>query len=304
MNPRAFWNLLKATLGEWWNDNPFRLAASLAFYTIFSLAPTLVFAVAIAGLVFSEDQARTQIARQLGELIGGEGGKAIAQVLKESRGIGGNPTAVFLSLFTLILGSTAVFAELQSALNLIWDIEVKPGRSMIKGFLRDRILSFAIVLAVGFLLLVSLLVSAALSAIQTYMQSRMGSFPWVWQIVNLVVSIGIATLLFGMIYKYLPDVKITWKDVGVGAAVTSLLFSIGKFLIGLYLGRTAVASMYGAAGSFVILLFWVYYSALICFFGAEFTQVYARRYGSQIRPQDHAFRVGRKPNEREPVHTS
>lgn len=298
MKLRAFRSLLKATFWEWWNDNTFRLAASLAFYTVFSLAPSLVIAVAIAGIFFNEAQARAHIAHQLGDLIGGEGGRAVAQVLKNSRGVSGNPLAVFAGVLTLILGSTAVFAELQSALNFIWDIEVKPERSMIMSFVRDRLLSFALVLAVGFLLLVSLLLSAALSAVQGYMQGRAPFMPWIWQAVNLILSFGMATVLFALIYKYLPDVKITWKDVGIGAAVTAFLFSAGKLLIGLYLGRAAIASMYGAAGSLVILLFWVYYSALICFFGAEFTQVYARRYGSKIRPQDHATFAGKKSDGR------
>lgn len=291
MKFRPFWELLKATFREWWNDNTFRLSASLAFYTIFSFAPMLLIAVGIASLIFSEEHARVAITSQLEDLIGGQGGAAISQVLKNQGRISGNPLAVILGIVTLFIGSTAVFAELQSALNQIWGIQVKPDRSVIKGLIRDRLLSFAIVLAVGFLLLVSLVISAGVSGAHAILNGLMPGFGWLWQVVNIITSLIVETVLFGMIYKYLPDVNITWRDVSVGALVTSVLFTLGKFLIGFYLGQTAIGSMYGAAGSFVVLLIWIYYSALICFLGAEFTQVYAHRYGSKIRPQAHAARI-------------
>ena len=289
-----FTDLFKTTFWEWWNDNTFRLAASLAFYTIFSLAPILLIAVSIASLVFSQESATEQVVREVQTLVGEEGAKAVRQVLRSVGRIEGTPMAIVTGLITLIMGSTAVFAELQSALNQIWDVRSNPQGNAVKGFIRDRMRSFSIVLVVGFLLLVSLVINAALAGVQTYLADWMPGIPRLWQTLNFITSLAVITLLFALIYKYLPDVRITWRDVTVGAFVTSMFFSAGKQLIGLYLGHMALGSTYGAAGSFVVLLIWVYYSALISFFGAEFTQVYARRYGSKIRPQAHAIRVGRK----------
>lgn len=286
--------LFRDTSLEWWNDNTFRLAASLAFYTIFSLAPILLIAVGLVSLIFSHERASNEVVRQVQALAGFQGAAAARQVLGSVKHIGGNPLAILIGFATLFVGSTAVFAELQAALNLIWDVAANPSRSKIKGLIRDRLLSFAIVLAVGFLLLVSLLLSAAISALHNYLAGKMPEASNIWQMLNMATSFGLTALLFAMIYKYLPDVKVTWRDIWVGALVTALLFTGGKFLIGMYLGRMAGGNLYGAAGSFVVLLIWVYYSALICFFGAEFTQVYARRYGSKIQPQEHAIRLGKK----------
>ena len=296
-NKTTIFRIFKSTLSKWWNDNIFRLSASLAFYTIFSMAPTLLIAVYIASLVFKEDNARQQIADQLSTLVGPQGGNAAAEILKNMSTIGGNLTAIIIGIATMVIGSTAVFAELQSALNQIWGIKVRPDRSFLKGLIRDRLLSFAIVIAVGFLLLVSLAISASLSAIQDFLTGYIHHISWLWRITNSVTSFIVTTFLFATIYKYLPDVRISWRDVTVGAMCTAFLFTIGKFLIGFYLGQTAIASMYGAAGSFVVLLIWVYYSALICFFGAEFTQVYARRYGSKICPQGYAMFVEQHADE-------
>ena len=291
---RTVWELVRAAFSEWWEDNTFRLAASLAFYTIFSLAPILLIAVEIAAIVLSREQAQQQIVRQIEDLVGSEGGKAIQEVLRGAGRIGGNLKAVALGLAAILVGSTAVFAELQSALNQIWDVRADPRRNVIKGLLRTRLRSFALALAVGFLLLVSLALSALLTAVQEFLADQMPGLPWMWQVGNFLVSFVVVAVLFAMIYKYLPDVQITWRDVIIGAVVTAVLFSLGKWLIGLYLGRVAFASTYGAAGSFVVLLIWIYYSALISFLGAEFTQVYARRFGSRIRPEPHAIRVGKK----------
>jgi membrane protein len=288
------WELVRAAFSDWWQDNTFRLAASLAFYTIFSLAPILLIAVEIAAVVFSREQAQQQIVQQIEALVGVEGGRAIQEVLRSAAQIGGNLKAVIFGLAAILIGSTAVFAELQSALNQIWDVQVDPHHGLIKGLLRARLRSFVLVLAVGFLLLVSLALSALLAAIQAFLADWMPGVAWVWQVGHFLVSFVVVSLLFAMIYKYLPDVQITWRDVAIGAVVTAALFSLGKWLIGLYLGRAALASTYGAAGSFAVLLIWVYYSALISFLGAEFTQVYARRFGSRIRPEPHAVRVGKK----------
>jgi membrane protein len=290
------WQLLKNAGAEWWNDNTFRLAASLAFYTIFSLAPVLVIAVGIANLFLAREHAVDQIVNQVQQLTGPEGAKAVRQVLQSAAGIGTGVWAITVGTITLFLGSSVVFAELQSALNQIWDVKPEPRRGFVLDYIFDRIRSFSIALGVGFLLLVSLVLSAALSGVQEYLTNSNPTFPWLWQGLNLIVSFLLITVLLAAIYKYLPDAVIEWRDVWIGAAVTSLLFTGGKYLIGLYLGQTATASSFGAAGSFAVLLIWIYYSALISFFGAEFTQVYARRHGRPIVAEAHAKRAGNKPN--------
>lgn len=285
------YRLAKASLIEWWNDNTFRLSASLAFYTVFSLAPVLLIASGIAGMVFGRDTATSHIVDQLDMLVGTQGAQVARQVIESATNLEGNWLAIALGILTVIVGSTAVFAELQSALNLIWGVRSAPDTSVLKNLLRVRLRSFALVLAVGFLLLVSLITSALLAGAERYLDTALPGVPSLWRAVHFVASFVLVALLFAMIYKYLPDVNIEWKDVAVGALVTAALFGLGKFLIGLYLGQSAFGSAYGAAGSFVILLIWVYYSALICFYGAEFTQVYARRHGSRLEPLEHAERV-------------
>jgi membrane protein len=291
---KAGWDLLKLTFAEWMNDNTFEWSAALAFYTIFSIAPVLLIAVGVASFFLTPGTATDQIVGEMEEMIGAEGANAVRQVIESSRGFGKGLWAVSLGIATLITGATAVFGELQSALNQIWDVKAKPDRGLIMSFIVDRLRSFSIAVGVGFLLLVSLVISALISGLQNYMNNWLPGIPWVWQTANVASSFVVIAVLFAMIYKFLPDVVISWKDVWIGAAVTALLFSAGKYLIGIYLGKTATASAFGAAGSLVVLLFWVYYSALISFLGAEFTQVYARRYGPGIQPQKHAVRIGRK----------
>jgi membrane protein len=291
---KAGWELLKLTFTEWTNDNAFELSAALAFYTIFSIAPVLLIAVGVASFFLAPEAATTRIVDEMQKLVGAQGANAVRQVIESSRGFGKGLWAVSVGIVTLIMGATAVFGELQSALNRIWDVEAKPDRGVIMSLIVDRLRSFLIAVCVGFLLLVSLVISAVISGLQHYMNNWLPGVPWVWQTANVVTSFLVVAALFAMIYKFLPDVVISWKDVWIGAAVTALLFSAGKYLIGIYLGRTATTSAFGAAGSLVVLLFWVYYSALISFLGAEFTQVYARRYGPGIRPKEHAVRVGRK----------
>jgi membrane protein len=254
----------------------------------------LLIAVGVASFFLAPDTATDQIVGEMEKMIGAQGANAVRQVIESSRGFGKGLWAVSVGIVTLIMGATAVFGELQSALNQIWDVKAKPDRGVIMSFIVDRLRSFSIAICVGFLLLVSLVISAVISGLQNYMNNWLPGVPWVWQTANTVASFFVVAVLFAMIYKFLPDVVISWKDVWIGAAVTALLFSAGKYAIGIYLGKTATASAFGAAGSLVVLLFWVYYSALISFLGAEFTQVYARRYGPGILPQKHAVRVGRK----------
>jgi len=291
---KAGWELLKLTFEEWTNDNAFELSAALAFYTIFSIAPVLLIAVGVASFFLTPDTATDRIVGEMEQMIGAQGANAVRQVIESSRGFGKGIWAMSVGIVTLVMGATAVFGELQSALNEIWDVKAKPDRGVIMSFMVDRIRSFSIAIGVGFLLLVTLVISALISGLQNYLNNWLPGIPWVWQMANAVSSFFVVAILFAMIYKFLPDVVISWRNVWIGAAVTALLFTAGKYAIGIYLGRTATASAFGAAGSLVVLLFWVYYSALISFFGAEFTQVYARRYGPGIQPQEHAVRVGRK----------
>ena len=293
---KSYLHLLKLTALDWWNDNTFRLAASLAFYTVFSLAPIILIATAVAAMIVGEEVAHRTLINEIDGLVGESGARAVSDVLKSADATERSVLATLLGVAGLIIGSTAAFIELQAALNEIWDVRAAPvGSRMIRKLLVDRLVSFSLVVGVGFLLLVSLVISAILAGAEEALNIWL-PMAWVWRAANIVVSFLVVTFIFMAIYKILPDVKITWRDVLVGAAVTALLFSVGKYLIGLYLGEMSVGSVYGAAGSFVVLLIWIYYSALICFFGAEFTQVYARRYGSQIHPNSQAVRIGEKTN--------
>ena len=291
MKPKDVFKLLKATVTEWQEDKVPLWAAALAYYTIFSLAPLLLIAIAIAGVVFGEDAARGEIVGQIQGLVGKEGATAIQSMIQNAHKPGsGGTIATIVGVVTLLFGASGVFGQLQDALNTIWGVKPKPGQG-IRSFLQARFLSFAMVLVIGFLLLVSLVLSAALAAISTFFNHLLPDVAIVGQLVNFVVSFAFITLLFAGIYKFLPDVNVAWKDLWVGAATTALLFNIGKFLIGLYLGSSGATSTYGAAGSLVVILLWVFYSAQLILFGAEFTQVYAKYRGSEITPSAHAVRI-------------
>lgn len=287
MNPRDIFALLKDTVAEWNEDHAPRLGAALAYYTIFSIAPLLIIAVAIAGFVFGRDAAQNELVNQLQGLIGQQGAEAIQTMVANAGRPSAGIIATIIGIVTLLFGASGVFSELQGALNTIWGVEPKPDRGW-KGILRDRLLSFLLVLGTGFLLLASLVLSSVLSAIGSYFQTLLPGSNILWQILNFVIALAITTLLFAMLYKLIPDVEVAWSDVWIGALATALLFSIGRFLIGLYLVNSSTTSVYGAAGSLVIVLIWIYYSAQIIFFGAEFTQVYANKYGSHIVPSDNA----------------
>ncbi|MEH2063773.1 MAG: YihY/virulence factor BrkB family protein [Nostoc sp.] len=288
MNLQAIWKLFQETFKEWSEDKASRLAAALAYYTIFSIAPLLIIVIAIAGAVFGEEAARGQIVGQIQGLVGIDGAKFLETAIKNANKPQTGAIASIISVVVLLLGATGLFTELQDAMNTIWEVKPKPGRS-INNMIRLRFLSFAMVIGIGFLLLVSLVISTALATLVTYFSNLLPGVDFIWQIVNFILSFAITTLLFGLIFKVLPDVKIAWSDVLVGAALTSVLFSIGRFLLGQYLGNGSFGSTYGAAGSLVVILAWVNYAAQILFFGAEFTQVYARRYGSGIVPTKNAI---------------
>lgn len=285
--------MLRETFEEWKEDEALQLGAALAYYTLFSLAPMLLVVIAVAGLVWQREAVQGEIVQQIQGLVGRQGAEAI-QTMVANAGRQGRTSGILatvVAFVTVLFGATGVFSQLQSALNHIWDVEPKPGAG-VRGLLRTRLLSFGMILAIGFLLLVSLVVSTALAAIGAYMTSLLpGGAEVLLKALDLLLSFAVITLLFAMIYRFLPDVKIAWRDVWIGAAVTSLLFAIGKLLIGLYLGNSSVASTFGAAGSVIVLLLWIYYSTQILFFGAEFTQVYARHYGSRIVPDENAVRV-------------
>ena len=271
-------------------DEPFLLASSLSYYTLFSLTPLLVIAIAVAGLVFGREAAQNQIVETIGGMIGAESAKAIQGMIENASN---KPTAGIISTViagvTLLIGAGGVVGQLQTSLNKIWGVEPKSGQG-IWVFIRQRFISFAMVLAVGFILLVSLVVTAVLTAFSQFIGGLIGGADFVGHLLDVVVSVGFVTLLFAMIYKFVPDVQIQWKDVRIGAALTSILFTVGKFVIGLYLGSTGVASAYGAAGSLITVLLWVFYSSLIFLLGAEFTQAYASTYGSGVAPAPYAER--------------
>ena len=284
---KSTFRLLKETFQEWQQDKASMLAAALAYYTVFSITPLLVIAIAIAGAVFGQEAARGEILEQINGLVGEQGAQVIETALSNADRPQLSGIASIISIVVLLVGASGVFAQLQQALNIVWNVKVKPDAG-IGEFIRKRLLSFGMVLTIGFLLLVSLMLSAMLSGISKLQINLLPGFTIFWQLLNLGISFGFISLLFALIYKYLPDVHIRWKDVWVGAIITALLFTFGKYIIGLYLGRGSLGSAYGAAGSLIVFLAWVFYSAQILLFGAEFTQVYARKYGRKIRPDSHA----------------
>ena len=286
---KGLWGLVKRTFLEADEDKIPRLAAALAFYTLLSLSPLLVLAVAVAGVVFGEEAARGQIAEQLTQVFGPQAGDAIQSLVIRARQPGSGVVGTVVGIVVLFFGASGVFSELQDSLNTIWEVAPRPGRG-VWGIVKDRFLSFTMVLGVAFLLLVSLIVSAALAAVGTWISS-FAAVEWLWEIVNFFVSMAMIALLFALVFKFIPDVKIRWRDVALGAVVTAGLFTLGKLLIGLYVGKAGVASPYGAAGSLVVIVVWVYYSAHILFIGAEFTQVHARAMGVAVEPKRGAIPI-------------
>lgn len=275
---RDIWSLMRETVEEWVNDRASRKGAALAYYTIFSLAPLLILAISIAGFFFGEEAARGEIVAQMRELLGPDGARAVQAVIENAAEPAVGIWATIIGLVTLLVGATTALAELKDDLDEIWD--APPER--IRGFwymVRKRLLSVGMILALGFLLLVSLVLSAV-SAALSRLWSLGDATSVLLQLVNFLFSFVLVTALFAMIYKILPAVRIAWRDVTIGAVITALLFSIGKAAIGIYLGNSAIASTYGAAGSVILILVWVYYSAQIFLLGAEFTKVYAFRFGS------------------------
>jgi membrane protein len=286
--------LFKATAKEWNDDKCPQLGAALAYYTVFSLAPLVLVLLAVFGLIFgSSEQAREKITDQLRYLIDPSGVKVVQDIAANAAEPKGGILATIIGIIIGLFGASAVFGQLQDALNTIWGVKPKPGKG-IWGFVRARFLSFAMVGGVCFLMLVSLTVESLLRGLNAYLQGILPGGHFLALAIFFVFDLIVIILLFAMIFRYLPDVKIGWRDVWLGAALTAVLFAIGKFILGLYLGSGAAGSAYGAASSLITLLLWIFYSAQILLFGAEFTQVYANAYGSHVKPQEHAIMVERR----------
>jgi len=280
MTFKNIWILIKAAVSSWVDDYAQSMGAALAYYTMFSIAPLLLIAISIAGLIFGVEAARGEIVGQLQGLIGQPGAVAVQGLLESINKPAESVTAMLVGGILLLIGATSVFGELQNALDRIWRAPKKK-RSGIWRFLRARLLSFGMVMGIGFLLMVSLVVSAALAALGKYWGPLFANWKILANVINFLVSFAVTTTVFAMIYKVVPRAKVVWADVWIGAAVTALLFTIGKFLIGLYIGKSGLTSVFGAAGSLVVVLLWVYYSAQIFLMGAEFTWAYALTFGSR-----------------------
>ena len=308
MSLKGAWPILKGTVEEFGKDNVLRLSAALAYYAMFSIGPLLAIVVGVAGLVFGHATVQHKVQQELASLVGASSAKTLSTMMAGGNH-GGRLMATIVGSVAFFAGAGGVFGQLQDSLNTIWEVKPKPGMG-IWGFLRNRFLSFSMVLGIGFLLLVSLALSTFLSAA---MNSAGGGLPMsktLAHILNFAVSFGVITVLFAMIFKYLPDIRIPFRTVWIGAVGTAFLFTIGKYLLGLYLGRESTASYYGAASSVIIVLLWVYYASVILLFGAEFTQVYGRRTGARLPVTEYAVPVtaearaeqGLEPGEAQPVH--
>jgi membrane protein len=279
------WKLIKQTVDEWQQDEAPRMGASLAYYALFSLAPLLVIVIFIIGFVYKGDTVG-EIQRQVQSLVGADAAKTVALAIHNAGSLGHGIIATIVSFVVLSLGATGVFSELHTAMNKIWKVRRRQ-YGLISGVLKDKFASFTMVLSIAFLLLISMIVSAVLSAVTAYFSYLLPGANFLWHIADLVVSFGAVTLLFALLFRYVPDERVAWRDVWIGAAATALLFDVGKFLIGFYIGESSVGSMFGAAGSVVVILAWVYYSSQLVFLGAEFTHVYAKHHGSKsvVTPQ-------------------
>jgi membrane protein len=276
--------VLQKSLRAWWDDNALRLGASLSFYTLFAIAPVLLVSIAIAGLVFGPDAVRGELVGQMDDLVGRDGAQAVQALLEGASRRQSGIFATIVGTITLLLAATGAFLELQAAFNAIWRVAPDPEVNW-RAYGIARLRSFGIVVAIGFLLLVSLVISAALSALNGWLESRAPGWPLLLQALNVTLSFLVTTTLFALLFKFLPDVKLEWRDVITGSVVTAVLFTAGKHLIGLYLGQSSTASSYGAAGSVILLLLWVYYSSQILLLGAEFTRLYSAAIGERPQPE-------------------
>jgi len=282
---------LKETFQHWQDDQAFRQSAVIAYYSIFSLPALIIIVVQVAGLFYGQEEVRGEITQQVGEVIGQEAAQQVQTMVANANEHGDSTLAIIIGIATLVFGATGLFYQLQQSLNEVWDVEPKPNAGILKVVL-DRAASLGIVLSIGFLLIISLIITTALSVISDWIRAQLPDvLLYVFYVVEFAVSTGIITLFFALIYKVLPDVNMPWKTVWTGAMVTAILFVIGKFALGIYFGQTDPVSTFGAAGSMILILLWVNYSGLIFLFGAEFTKVYARRHNHPISVSSHAQRT-------------
>jgi membrane protein len=291
MKLAAAWEMLVETFQQWLADKVPQLGAALAYYAVFSMAPLVLIAIAIASRIFGEQAARGEIVHQIESIIGRPAAQALQDMLKHTHASGDSRLATLVGVGILFFAASGVFVQLQESLNIIWKVRPKSGRG-IWGIVRDRFFSFAVVTGTGFLLLVFLIINAALSWIEEHLApNALTSDTRVWQAVSNLIALVFITLLFALMYRILPDAHIGWRYVWIGAPITAVLFTAGKYLIGLYLGWSSTTSAFGAAGSLVVILVWVYYSSQVLLFGAEFTRVLAQRNGAEIIPKRNAERI-------------
>ena len=291
LRPREFvWAIPKDAVFEFFADSAFTYGAAMAFYTMLSLAPLMILVLSITSVFAETESVRSEIVAQVRVIVGPEGARVVSTVIENAEHSRQGKSATVIGIVVLLLAATAVFTQLQGALNQIWGIQTRP-EAYIVSFLITRVVAFAVVLMIGILLLASLILTSVIAAISSYFPVSILPQYHLWEVIDFVASVAIATLLFALLFRYVPDVRISWQDVSIGAFVTAVLFTTGKFFIGRYLGASSMRSVYGAAGSLVVLLFWVYYSTLILFLGAELSQVYTRRVGAKLVPRRFGFFV-------------
>jgi membrane protein len=293
------WQISKKSFVSWNTSDPFRQGAVISYYAIFSIPALLVIVIAIAGFVFGKEAVSGKISYQISLALSEETAKQVQEIIAKSSETKSSIIATIISIVTLTLGATGVFIELQKSLDIIWQVEVKAKKAWLKS-LKDRLFSFGLIISIGFLLLISLLISAALSAFSSWMKATLPDFMMIiFWLLSFIINFGVITVLFALMFKILPDVKIRWKDVWLGAMITSVLFIIGKFGLGLYFGKTDQVSAYGAAGSIVLIMLWVNYSSMIVFLGAEYTRQVTIHFGREIKPRREAIIIKATETEKE-----
>jgi membrane protein len=296
---KEFWKVIVATFMGFVNDNGLKLSASLAYYTVFSIAPLIILVISISSLVLRHYAFNDALYDQMREFVGSQATTQIQEVVKNLQLSGKTGTALISGIAILLIGASSMFVEIQDSLNIIWRVKAKPKKGWVK-LLENRFLSFSLIISLGFLLLVSLIVNIAVKALSTKLEHFLPYLTvTIFDLINVAITLLVIAVLFGIIFKFLPDVKIKWKDVRAGAIFTALLFMLGQYLIGLYIQYTAQASAYGAAGSLIVILVWIYYTSAILYIGAEFTQVYAEAMGSSIEPAEYAVHVEQTEVEQE-----
>jgi membrane protein len=295
---KGLWSVLKKSGSDWWEKDPFRQSAIIAYYAIFSLPALLVIIISIAGLVFGREAVSGEVSQQIGSMIGEKTAKDVEQIIALAWASKDSLIATIIGVVTIIIGATGVFAQLQKSLNIIWDVKASDSKQAFWLLVKTRLFSFGLVLSIGFLLMISLVISSLISALSAWVKAHWpDSFLVIFEGVNFLISFGIITILFGLMFKFLPDAKIKWRHVWLGSILTAFLFTLGKTGMGMYFGKSDPGSAYGAAGSIVLLLLWVSYSSMILFYGAEFTHAYAIHHDGEVKPAEVAKKAVRKPTE-------